>query len=41
MKDFFGISLMSIAAKVYNRMLLDRIYELIDKFLQPYQDVFR
>ena len=41
MKDFCGISLMSIAAKVYNRMLLNRIYDTIDKLLRPYQAGFR
>ena len=35
MKDFRGIFLMSIAAKVYNKMLLNRIYEPIDKLLRP------
>ena len=33
-KDFHGISLMSITAKVYNRMLLDCINEPIGKLLQ-------
>ena len=32
-KAFRGISLMSIAAKVYNRMLLNCIYDLTDKLL--------
>ena len=32
---------MSIAAKVYNRMLLNHIYEPIDKLLRPYQSGFR
>ena len=41
MKVFRGISLMSIAAKVYNRMLLNRIYDPIDKLLRPYQAGFR
>ena len=33
MKDLHGISLMSITAKVYNRMLLNPIYDPIDKLL--------
>ena len=41
MKDFRGISLMSVAAKVYNRMLLNRIYDPTGKLLQPYQAGFR
>ena len=41
MKDFREISLMSISAKFYNRMLLNRIYEPIDKLLRPYQAGFR
>ena len=41
MKDFCGISLMPISVKVYNRMLLNRIYEPIDKLLQPYKASFR
>ena len=36
MKYFLGISLMSIAAKVYKRTLLNLIYEPIDKLLRPY-----
>ena len=40
MKDFRGISLMSIAAKNYNRILLNRIYDPIDKLLRPYQAGF-
>ena len=35
MKDFRGISLMSVAAKVYNRMILSRINDPTDKILQP------
>ena len=41
MKDFRGISLMSISAKVYDRILLNRIYESIDKLLRPYEAGFR
>ena len=41
MKDFRGISLMSITAKIYNRMLLNRIYDPIDKLLRPFQAGFR
>ena len=37
MKDFRGISLMSVAAKVYNRMILSLIYDPTDKILQSYQ----
>ena len=41
MKDFRGISPMSISAKIYNRMLLNRIYEPIDKILLLFQAGFR
>ena len=41
MKDFPGISVMSFAGKMYNRMILNRIYDPIDKLLQPYQAGFR
>jgi len=41
MKNFRGISLMSITAKIYNRMLLNRIYDPIDKLLRPFQAGFR
>ena len=41
MKHFRGISLMSISAKVYDRILLNRFYESIDKLLLPYQAGFR
>ena len=41
MKNFCGISLMSVAAKVYNRILLNRIYDPIDKLLWPYQAGFK
>ena len=36
-----GIYLMSITAEVYNRMLLNRIYDPIDKLIRPYQAGFR
>jgi len=32
---------MSVAAKVYNRMLIDRIYEEVNKKLRPNQAGFR
>ena len=41
MKDFRGISLMSVAAKLYNRMILNRIYTPIDNILRPNQAGFR
>ena len=41
MKDFHEIPFMLIVAKVYNRMLLNLIYDPIDKLLQPYQAGFR
>ena len=41
MKDFRGISLMSVAGKVYNKMLLNRIYKPIDNVLRPFQAGFR
>jgi hypothetical protein len=41
MSNYRGISLMSIAAKVYNRILLDRIREPIDKLLRKTQAGFR
>ena len=41
MKDFRGTILMSIAGKVYNKMLLNRIYEPIDNILRPFQAGFR
>ena len=41
MNDFRGISLMSIVTKVYNRMLLNRIYDPIDTVLRPFQAGFR
>ena len=40
MKDFRGITLMSIAGKVYNKTLLNRIYEPIDNILCPLQAGF-
>ena len=41
MSDFRGISLMSIVAKAYNRMILNRIYDPIDEVLRPFQAGFR
>ena len=41
MENLHGISFMSIAANVYNRMLLNRIYDPIDKILRPYQAGFK
>ena len=41
MTNYRGISLMSIAAKVYNRILLNRIREPIDKLLRKSQAGFR
>ena len=41
MTDYRGITLMSIAGKVYNRMILNRIYDPINERLRPYQAGFR
>ena len=41
MTNYRGISLMSIAAKVYNRVLLNRIRDPIDKLLRSNQAGFR
>ena len=41
MKDFRGTTLISIAGKVYNKMLLNRIYEPIDNILCPFQAASR
>ena len=41
MKDFHEIPFILIVAKVYNRMLLNLIYDPIDKLLRPYQAGFR
>ena len=41
MKDFRGIVLMSIAAKVYNRIILNRVYNPIDNILRCNQAGFR
>ena len=39
--NFRGISLMSIAAKVFNRVILNRIYDEISLRLRSFQDGFR
>ena len=41
MNNFRGISLMSIAAKVFNRVILNRIYDEISKILRPFRAGFR
>ena len=41
MQNYRGISLMSIAAKTYNRLLLERIYEHVNAKLRPNQSGFR
>lgn len=41
MGDFRGVTLMSIAGKVYSKMLLNRIYEPTDNILRPFQAGFR
>ena len=41
MKDFRGIMEMSIAGKVYNKMLLNCIYDPIDNILRPFEARFR
>ena len=41
MSNFREISLMSIAAKVFNRVILNRIYDEISPRLGPFQAGFR
>ena len=41
MGNFRGISLMSIAAKVFNRVILNRIYDEISSRLRPFQAGFK
>ena len=41
MNNYRGIALMSIAAKTFNRMILNRIYEPINQILRPNQAGFR
>ena len=41
MTHFRGISLMSVAAKVFNRLLLNRIYDEVNSKLRPFQAGFR
>jgi hypothetical protein len=41
MSNYRGISLMSMAAKVYNKIILNRIRDPIDKVLRPNQAGFR
>ncbi|GAA6093907.1 uncharacterized protein LOC122815288, partial, partial [Tachysurus ichikawai] len=41
MTNYRGISLMSMATKVYNKILLNRIREPMDKILRPNQASFR
>lgn len=41
MSDFRGISLMSISAKVYNKVILNRIYEQVNQKLTSNQTGFR
>ena len=41
MDDYRGITLMSVAAKIYNRMLLNRIYDPVNSLLRPEQSGFR
>jgi len=41
MEDFHGITLMSVTAKTYNRMLLNRIYGPVNALLRPEQAGFR
>ena len=40
MTNYRGINLMSIAAKMYNRLLLNRIRDQIDPLLRPNQAGF-
>jgi len=37
MEDFRGITPMSVTSKIYNRMLLNRIYEPVNALLRPEQ----
>ena len=39
--NYRGISLTQIAAKVYNRMILNKIRPVIDSLLRPTQNAFR
>ena len=39
--NYRGISLTQVAAKVYNRLLLNRLRPVIDKLLRPNQNGFR
>ena len=41
MSNYRGISLMSIAAKIYNKIILNRIREPVDAILRPNQAGFR
>ena len=41
MTNYRGISLMSIAAKTYNRLILNRIYDPVNTVLRPNQAGFR
>ena len=41
MTNFRGISLMSLSAKIFNRLLLNRIYDEVNLKLRPFQAGFR
>ena len=41
MTNYRGISLMSVAAKLYNRLLLNRIRHIVDPMLRDNQAGFR
>ena len=41
MDNYKGITLMSVAAKIYNRMLLNKIYDPVNLLLPPEQSGFR
>ena len=41
MQNYRGISLMSIAAKLFNRLILNRIYDQVNERLRPNQAGFR
>lgn len=40
-KNYRGISLMSIAAKIYNKIILNRIYDIVNPILRPNQTGYR
>ncbi len=39
--NYRGISFISLVAKVYNKMILNRIWQMLDPYLRPIQNGFR